>query len=88
MASWRSWPPTKEGRNLTDDSMIQKLGEFNGSRGVANTVFGFGVPQAGVYPIRLIWHEGDANSEWFTLGANGQPNARINSTHPSALKAF
>ena len=46
---------------------------FNAGRGAADTIFGFAVPEAGVYPMRLIWYEGGggANVEWFTVGSDG-----------------
>lgn len=46
---------------------------FNAGRGAADTIFGFAVPAAGVYPMRLIWYEGGggANVEWFTVGSDG-----------------
>jgi hypothetical protein len=46
-----------------------KLGEFNGGRGAADTLFRIVVEEAGVYPIRLSWWEGGggANLEFFSM---------------------
>ena len=43
-----------------------QLGVFSGGRGAADTVFGFAVVKAGLYPMRAIWYEGGggANLEW------------------------
>ena len=55
------------------DALADALGFFNGGRGAADTIFGFAVPAAGVYPMRLLWYEGGggANVEWFTVGSDG-----------------
>jgi hypothetical protein len=49
------------------------LGQFDGGRGAADTLFKFLVETAGVYPLRTIWQEGGggANIEWFTVKADG-----------------
>jgi hypothetical protein len=46
-----------------------KLGEFNGGRGAADSLFRIVVEEAGVYPIRLSWWEGGggANLEFFSV---------------------
>ena len=47
-----------------------KLGEFNGNgRGASDTLFGFVVPTAGVYPLRLVYQNGNggAEIEWFSV---------------------
>jgi hypothetical protein len=51
-----------------------ELGVFEGGRGDADSLFSFLVPQAGLYPFRLIWYEGNggASVEYFTLNAAGQ----------------
>ena len=55
------------------DALADALGFFNAGRGAADTIFGFAVPAAGVYPMRLIWYEGGggANVEWFTVVSDG-----------------
>jgi hypothetical protein len=48
-------------------------GEANYGRGSVDTIFQVYVPQAGLYPMRLLWENGggDANSEWFTVDSTG-----------------
>jgi hypothetical protein len=43
------------------------LGEFDGARAAADTEFSFTITQAGVYPFRLIYMQGDGgyNVDWF-----------------------
>jgi hypothetical protein len=38
-----------------------QLGAFNlsGGKGFSDVPFSFIVPQAGLYPIRLVWHKGE-----------------------------
>jgi hypothetical protein len=64
-----------------------QLGVFNGGRGAADTLFGFAVTKAGVYPIRAIWYEGGggANLEWSSL--TGDTRYLINDAE-GGLKAF
>ncbi len=64
-----------------------ELGVFNGGRGAADTLFGFGVKKAGVYPVRAIWYEGGggANLEWST--SDGNNRVLINDPE-GGLKAF
>lgn len=47
--------------------------EYNQGRGTRETAFGFEVPVAGVYPMRLIWWEGGggADVEWYSIAPNG-----------------
>ncbi len=50
----------------------QLLGEFEGGRGAANTLFTVVAPTSGFYPFRLLYEEGGggADCEWFTV-SNG-----------------
>lgn len=43
------------------------VGYIDIGKGASDVLFGFTVPQAGVYPFRLVWENGngDANCEWF-----------------------
>jgi hypothetical protein len=45
------------------------LGQFNGGRGASDTIFDFVVEQAGHYPVRLLYWQGDggASAEWFSV---------------------
>jgi len=60
------------------DKLGLVLGQFDGGRGAADTLFDVAVTQAGIYPMRLIWENGNgelpgnqANCEWFTVAADG-----------------
>jgi len=63
------------------------LGQFDGGRGSADSVFYFKADKPGVYSFRLLWFEGGggANVEWFTINADGS-RALVNGTGPGALK--
>jgi hypothetical protein len=56
------------------DIFGQLLGEFEGGRIAADTIFSFLVPQPGLYPFRLLYEQGSggANCEWFTVTPAGQ----------------
>jgi len=64
------------GRN-PEGRLAQVLGQFDGGRGSSDTLFTFAVTNAGIYPIRLLWENGNgeagngANLEWFTVTTNG-----------------
>ena len=65
------------------------LGNFNGGRGSADTVFAFNIAQAGLYPLRLVWFEGGggANCEWFSVKADGT-KVLLNDTANGGLAAY
>jgi len=71
------------------DTAAPVLGIFDGGRGVADTLFSIGVPQAGVYPFRLIWYEGGGGSaaEWFTVSKSGA-RLLVNSDQAGAIRAY
>jgi len=64
------------GRN-PKDRLAVVLGQFNGGRGSSDTTFTLAVTNAGIYPIRLLWENGNgdsgngANLEWFMVTTNG-----------------
>ncbi len=66
------------------------LGEtgVGGSRN--DNMFGFAVPAAGVYPLRLLWFHGtgDAYCEWFSIEPNGSKSLLNDPGSPGALKTF
>ena len=64
------------------------LGIYNGGRASADSPFTVQVPQAGVYPFRLVWENGtgDANLEWFLVQPDGT-RALINDT-TNSIKAY
>lgn len=65
------------------------LGSANVGRGSSDTLYGFIVPQAGVYPFRTLWFEGGggANVEWFSVNPDGS-RTLLNDTSARALKTF
>lgn len=77
---------------LTGDVLAPALavGEFNGGRGAADTVFSFVVEEAGVYPFRTTWEEGGggANIEWFTFKPGTNTKVLINDTANGGVKAY
>src|SRR5206468_10003953 len=54
------------------DRLALNLGQFDGGRGSSDTIFSFVVPTAGIYPVRLLYYNGNgeggngANLAWFT----------------------
>jgi hypothetical protein len=76
------------GTSLTDMSTLP-LGFHNG--GPADQTFDFVVPQAGLYPFRMVWYErgGGANVEWFSVDGVSGTRTLINDTNtPTAIKAY
>ncbi len=61
------------GANALDHFTRVKAGEFNGGRGAADTTFRIAVAEAGLYPVRLLWWEGEggANLEFFSVLPDG-----------------
>lgn len=66
------------------------VAEYNGSRPSADTVFGFTVPQAGVYPFRLVYDQGSdaASLEWFSVTPAGNKVLLNDTANPAALKTY
>jgi hypothetical protein len=84
-----------EGKNPRDRLSLL-LGQFNGGKGSSDVLFYFAVTNAGVYPIRLMWENGNgeagngANLEWFTVQGDGS-KVLINdpsSTNTTGIKAL
>lgn len=65
------------------------LGQFDGGRGAADTLFTFVVAEAGVYPLRTIWQEGGggANIEIFSVKADGT-KVLLNDTANGGFKTY
>lgn len=65
-----------------------RVGEFNGGRGAADTIFYLNVPEAGVYGFRTSWENGTggANIEWFTV--NNGTNVLVNDTAKGGRPAY
>ncbi|MHB8520678.1 MAG: hypothetical protein ACYDH9_07955 [Limisphaerales bacterium] len=74
------------------DPFAVNVGEHNGGRGAADTVFQFVVTQPGLYAARLLWENGggDANVEWFTIsdGLNGTNKVLINDVVNGGIPAY
>jgi hypothetical protein len=71
------------------------LGNYNGGKGSSDVLFTFAVTNAGIYPVRMAWENGNgesgngANCEWFTV----KDGAKIllndpSGTNNSGVKAF
>ena len=66
-----------EGKNPRD-RLALLLGQYDGGRGSSDSLFYVAVTNAGIYPFRLIWENGNgelpgngANLEWFMVDTNG-----------------
>lgn len=57
----------------------RELGVFSGGRGVADTLFYVNVAEDGIYPVRLIWYEGDGGAavEFFSVDLTAEPPTKI-----------
>ena len=75
--------------SITPDN-TPALGEFNGARGSADSLFSFIVSKAGVYPFRCIWYEGNggANLEWFMVTTAGAKILVNDRPTDGALKSY
>ena len=75
--------------NLKDAFQGTVLGEFNGGRGSAETLFTFSVTEAGVYPFRTTYEEGGGGStiEWYSVKADGT-KVLINDVANGGIKAY
>jgi len=58
--------------------------------GATDFPFAFITPEAGLYPIRLVWYQGtgDGNLEFFTYGPNNTKIPVNDRTNPNAVKAY
>ena len=69
-----------------------RLAEWDGPKGfgAVDVTFGFNVPVAGVYPLRLVADHAKANAdlEWFTIKLDGTRILLNDTTNPDALLAF
>jgi hypothetical protein len=75
--------------NPQDVFQAIRLGEFDGGRGTADTIFSFVVQEAGVYAFRTLWQEGTegANIEWFTVKEDGS-KVLVNDTANGGVRAY
>lgn len=72
---------------LNDNPLI--LGEYNGGRSAADTLFQFAVQDSGVYAFRTVYFEGggDASFEWFLVKGDGT-RVLINDVENGGLRAY
>lgn len=65
------------------------LQNVSAGKGSSDVPFSFTVPEAGLYPVRLVWYEGGggANVEFYSYGPNNQ-KIPINADLPGAIKAY
>ena len=100
MIDWSDWAKLKDAAttsaantitvSLTDDDSPM-LGQFDGGRGSGTpSLFSFYVPQAGLYPFRLMWEQGQggADCEWFSLDNQGNSVLLNDANNSKALKAY
>ena len=77
--------------SVSDSRNALTLGIFDAGRGAADSIFDFYVQQAGTYPMRLVWDNGngDCNLEWFSVDlVDGEKYLINDSAQPEALKAY
>ena len=77
------------GKEARDKAASLMIGEYEGGRGAADSIFDFTVTQAGVYSFRLIYQEGGggANCSWFTAPV-GNPDARVLVNADGGVKSY
>jgi len=66
------------------------VGQYDGGRSAADSIFTIFVPKPGIYPFRLIWWNGtgSAGIEWFTVQEDGTKVLLNDPTNPDALKVY
>ena len=71
------------------DMFQQNVGRFDGGRGASDSNFEFYVPEAGLYPYRVLWWEGGggANLEIFSY-VNGEKTLINDPDVEGSIKAF
>jgi len=101
MIDWNDWVTLKDVTttnasttqvtvSLTDDDH-PILGQYDGGRGIGTpTLFSFYVPKAGVYPLRLMYEQGQGGGscEWFSVDSLGNYVLVNDSSKPASLKAY
>jgi hypothetical protein len=74
------------------DRFASNVGQFDGGRGAADTIFQVVVQQAGLYAARVLYENGggDANIEFFTVldGLNGTNKVLINDIPNGGIPAY
>ncbi|MBX7106728.1 MAG: hypothetical protein K1X57_21820, partial [Gemmataceae bacterium] len=73
------------------DMFAVRLGQYDGGRGMdPGTEFWVEVKDAGVYPMRMVWENGDggAGVEWYSVQADGKHVLLNDTATAGALKAY
>jgi hypothetical protein len=68
-----------------------QIGTFNGGRGASDTLFNMYVPMPGLYPMRLLYYQGNggANVEWFAIDEATDTKVLLNDlSQPRALRTY
>ena len=67
-----------------------QVGLFEGGRGPADTWFSFITPNAGLYPVRLLYYQGGGGGsvELFSINNTGTRILVNDSANPAAVKAY
>lgn len=75
--------------NIADRLQEFVVGQFDGGRGVTDTVMNFSITQAGVYPFRLTYEQGDGayGVDWYTADPT-DPAARIHVNASGGVTAY
>jgi RHS repeat-associated protein len=79
---------TTSAKPLQPNGLI--LGQFDGGRGAADTLFTFLIQAPGYYPFRLLYENGQGwgNCEWFTVEPDGTCVLINDPADPQALRAY
>jgi len=79
---------TVGGPNLNDRSAVM-VGQFDGGRGSADTIFSFVIAKAGLYAVRCTWESGccGAALELFTVKSDGT-KVLVNDTANGGVNAY
>jgi hypothetical protein len=73
------------------DVFASTLGRFDGGRGATDSLFQFEIAEAGLYPFRLLYYQGDGegNVEWFMSNPLTDEKILINHrSNPAAVRAW
>jgi hypothetical protein len=73
-----------------DENSPVTVGAFEGTREPSDTIFGFVVPQAGIYPFRMVYYQvsGGASLRWSSINSDGSQVLINDPADPKALRAY
>lgn len=80
-------------RTSPQDAFAANAGQFDGGRAAADSQFEFTIEEAGIYPMRLIWEEGQvgASVELFSMDPPTPEGTKIlinDLSNPKAVRAY